>query len=432
VYNNSEFAQPKPSFEQSIVPPSVDPDEGGLLTVQFSYAWLPPILGALTQLLQATTWKADDPADIALAQDRAMRLLNLFAATGASIPGIPVDRVILTRYNPDASQVEISFDGGGSWEASPGSDPRNQTVYPPQTGGDARCFSAASVIRKFQDDISAWLTPLTVGIDAAAFGAFIISTILDLGPFGILLDIAVSVGLGLISLGATAIEAALSPTVYDELLCILYTNMNADGQLVASTFAAVQSDVTSIIGTGDAGTIINLVFSLWGFGGINAAAALALDTDDCSECGWCLEYDATDNDGGWTDAGTGSGSWSIAGWQSQLTSGEFVVQTLNLFLDLGGTFQLTFAEASYSVVSDLGGTEDFFSGFNAGTREWGLDGSINNGDSGSETVSGGVPPDDITRLNFHVDALSTGAVLFSHAKIRGTGTAPSLTGWVAC
>jgi len=64
------------SYYQAVVPPSVDPDEGEETTVCFSIAWLPYVLGALSQLTQRGSWiGTEDEKTTAIMQAMALQVL---------------------------------------------------------------------------------------------------------------------------------------------------------------------------------------------------------------------------------------------------------------------------------------------------------------------------------------------------------------------
>lgn len=71
------YARPTSSFNEPVQPPDVDPDSEPTVQVCFSEAWLPYVLGALSQLQLQTTW-IGEPDDILLAQGRATNLNGLF------------------------------------------------------------------------------------------------------------------------------------------------------------------------------------------------------------------------------------------------------------------------------------------------------------------------------------------------------------------
>lgn len=70
---------PVSSFESPVPVPDQDPDTGTLISVRYNQVWQPYVLGALKQLVLPSTWKTSDPAVLALAQQRAMSLLDMFA-----------------------------------------------------------------------------------------------------------------------------------------------------------------------------------------------------------------------------------------------------------------------------------------------------------------------------------------------------------------
>jgi len=206
------------------------------------------------------------------------------------------------RYNDTTGNVEYSPDGGATWVPAPGSDPRQQTRLPPQTGVNADCNSAASAV----EWLKRYVTIVTTLLDAGAALVYAVTTIVSAfeviaESYGLLWDLIAGVFSTLQAAGAAAITAAMTGAVYDELTCIINCNLNASNQVTVGSFATIQSDVTSQIG-GLAATLINGMFSVMGWGGLNDIMALALATDDCSDCGcgWCHTFDFTISSQGWS------------------------------------------------------------------------------------------------------------------------------------
>lgn len=354
----SGFGQPRSSFPEPVTPPTVDPDVGGLISISFNPAWLPYVLGALTQLTQLTTWSGSD-ADKTLAVDRATNLLNLVGYPAASIPGVTtVSITVVVRYNSTTHTVETSTDGGSTWVTSPGSDPRNASPLPPQTGVNAACNSAASEVK--------WLTKCAemlqviggTGVTATALGYSIIGLLVELtGPWAVLLDVAVSVGLGFLSAGLTAINLAFSSTNLDLLECILYCNLDGLNQLDAARLANVESDVTAQIG-GTSATILNSVLSLQGYGGINSAMALKLATDTCGGCActWCFKFDFSLGTLDWQQLDLGQYSSGVGFIQKySVSSGPAGYTGCNIQLDSFGSITITELSVNYNAT--LGGIQ---------------------------------------------------------------------------
>lgn len=80
------------SFQWPISVPTSDPDVGPFFYVGYNETWQAAVLGALTQLLQQSTWDNTIPADNLTAQQQANQLIYLFQTgvtmfpTGSVIP----------------------------------------------------------------------------------------------------------------------------------------------------------------------------------------------------------------------------------------------------------------------------------------------------------------------------------------------------------
>lgn len=184
------------------------------------------------------------------------------------------------RYN-EATETVQSF-VNGDWVDNPAADPRRQTTLPPRLTSDPACDAAQSVT----DALSAQISSILTAIDNAGTAYTIAGLILGLlafGPFGIFIGIALFIADIMLSAGTTALEAALTPAVYDTFKCILFCEMDAQGRIDAADLATIQVEVSSQIG-GLGATILNAMTSLAGEGGINNLASLGTSTGDCSEC----------------------------------------------------------------------------------------------------------------------------------------------------
>jgi hypothetical protein len=72
------YAHPVGSFVSPVIPPDVEPAEDDKIQVCISIAWLPYVVGALSQLTLQSTWRSDDPNEILLAQQRATYVIDQF------------------------------------------------------------------------------------------------------------------------------------------------------------------------------------------------------------------------------------------------------------------------------------------------------------------------------------------------------------------
>ena len=93
---------PASSFPQPVPAPTVDPDDAGLMTVQYSWEWQPTLLAAVDQLLNPATWQGDHD-DIILALNRATNLKEML-----QIPAAVGEETAPTPFWDDESDVEDS------------------------------------------------------------------------------------------------------------------------------------------------------------------------------------------------------------------------------------------------------------------------------------------------------------------------------------
>lgn len=184
------------------------------------------------------------------------------------------------RYNPDTGEVESNVNG--DWVPNPEADPRNQTTIPARITSDPACDAAQSVVDALKGQVDGVLTAIDNGGTAFTIAGIILS-FLSFGPFGVLISIALAIADAMLDAGTTALEAALTPTVYDTLKCIIFCQFNSAGRLREGGLGIIQSQVNDQIG-GLAAATLNSMLSLAGEGGINNLAALGTSTGECSGC----------------------------------------------------------------------------------------------------------------------------------------------------
>lgn len=78
---------PAPSFKYPIPLPAVPPDEGDLIYVGYNPAWIPALMGAVTQLELPSTWQGDHDEIIAALNE--VSLLKFQLTEPAAIGGVP-------------------------------------------------------------------------------------------------------------------------------------------------------------------------------------------------------------------------------------------------------------------------------------------------------------------------------------------------------
>jgi len=184
------------------------------------------------------------------------------------------------RYNEVSGGVESLING--EWVENENADPRKQTSYPPRVTSDPSCDAAQSVVDALKATIDSTIEAVENAGTAATIAGIILS-LFTFGVFAIFITIALFIAHAMLDAGYVALEAALTPTVYDTLKCILNCHMDSEGRISEAELDNVYSEVTDQIG-GLGATILNAMLSLAGEGGINNLASLGTSTGDCSEC----------------------------------------------------------------------------------------------------------------------------------------------------
>lgn len=196
------------------------------------------------------------------------------------------------RYNPTDNSVEI-LNPDGTWTASSAADPRSSPAfqYAPPAADDPACQAAANMSRWLNDVIDQTLTVIAEANDAAGLLTILIALLDILGPFAILIDLVLGLASVLFSAGATAIDAAFTNDVYDQLTCIFFCNVDPDGVVTPEALATIQASIDAQIG-GLVATVLDAALFLTGNVGLTNAGAVGDAPADCDACacGWCYEW----------------------------------------------------------------------------------------------------------------------------------------------
>lgn len=349
---DNPFAPSTGSFPLPVVPPDTDPDEGDQVTVCFSVDWLPFVLGALQQLTLQATWKGDD-ATVLLAQSRAQLLLaNIADASGGCFGSVCFPDVF---YDSDCDCVKQIPPGGGSPIEKPEADPRHNTAFqfPPIDADDPQCQAAANIVRFISDLIDEVVAALDHTSEAAGLLPFLLPIFVELGPYGIFIDLMLELASILIGAGATTISDAFTNTVYDQLTCIFYCNIESDGTVTAADLVTIEAEIASIIG-GTVQAVLEAMFLIQGEVGLTNAGAVGDAPADCSgcPCTWCFDFEDASDLNTWSNFAGGGGTYNsgTGRWEgTAIGSGTYGVI-------YGVDIQKTFAPVSIEDISVRFGT----------------------------------------------------------------------------
>jgi len=279
-------------------------------------AWQAVLIGLLQTLTEEKSWQQYEGA---LSQEDAAGrwaemvtefLFNSLVGCSAT----PPDGI---RYNADTDAVQIQTPDG-EWHDNPDADPRHSgsNKFPPIVSDSPRCDSAANMVAWIKNFID---TLVTVKDETGIIAAFFLDVLEVLWGAGIFLAIITLFVETLLFLGLDTVIDAFTSTVYDELLCIFYCHLEADGTMTADELAAINADIASIIG-GNVATVLTAMFFIMGEVGLSNVGASGTEVGDCSGCGDCLWcYDWHDGTGfdTWEVGATGFGVYSGGVWLGQ-------------------------------------------------------------------------------------------------------------------
>lgn len=255
------------------------------------------ILAFSEMLAWSTRWESISGAEID--QDKIDVFANSLRRKLMSC-GCDETDLILHRVNPDTGLMQISTDGGTTWEQDP-QDPRiaGVVLLPPVTTGLSpdKCNAANAVVIGYSSMITHLIAQKAASASEAELSATIAATITAI--FGGALPAAIVVIFGaiiswLLSSDATAMAAAFSSTTYAQILCALFDNIGDDGTFGDSQYAAMLAELGTKVTDAYAKTATIGLFTGLGKLGINNWAASRYSSGaDCSGCvEGCTDFDS--------------------------------------------------------------------------------------------------------------------------------------------
>jgi|GEM_PF-2068905 len=246
---------------------------------------------------------------------------------------------------------------------------------------------------------------------------------------------------------STALAAAFTSGVYDNLRCEVYCAHNAG----STTFSAAEvSEIIARLGaeTGTPYDILEGVIAAMGADGLTRALGLATitaTTEDCAPCNctavWCYTFDFAISDGGWAAVNNGGlfspstlGVYSGGAWRdSNMNSVGTAFNTRGVYIER--SFTDTVVTRIEVIYDKTNGSFPFGARTmqaigvvnGGGVFDTGLSGSESNGTNKLFTWTGSTTLDRIQLRNdskYVEGSGSEGLVVFKSVTIYGTGTNP--------
>jgi len=264
-----------------------------------------------------------------------------------------------TRYNEGTDTVQVTPDGGATWQDAPGFDPRITSNLPPPDTAQPACDAATRIQQHFEQI----LATVIVGAGSAAIAVAGRIVSLFMPQFALIITFVSTVVGGLLGIGAEALAAAFLGDEWETFICILRCGLTEDGTMTEEGLAQVRVEVDDQIG-GTAAAALQLLMTMTGAGGMNAAASQRSETGDCDECPsceWCYTFDFTADDGDFLPNVYTSPlfwqfqpAWSSGqGWsagQVRQGTGNNRWQGININRTLPASAHVTELELEYSII----------------------------------------------------------------------------------
>lgn len=205
----------------------------------------------------------------------------------------PADRY---RFDEDGN-LEVSHDNGLTWEDDSANDPRVNpiVIFPPvpgEDGDDKKCTVSNSITTGFEqlftDELNALETSTTLLLTLYGIIAAFIVFVLGVPLIGIpafiaaLLSLVVNFIAGQIP---EEFEAAFTEDVWQQFLCAVYCNVDADGTITEGGFSAILDAVEANVEEPIAVEFFKRHMQLIGSGGMtNLGRAGYGGARDCGDC----------------------------------------------------------------------------------------------------------------------------------------------------
>lgn len=194
------------------------------------------------------------------------------------------------RYTADGV-YQTSDDGGATWEDNPEADPRNQGTQAPPLGGtgtNTKCAAADNARDVFKSYKATVRSLLEAGTTVLAIVAGLVGALgFLLGLTGVALPIGVllfGLAAALLSLTPEELDDALTDAIFDDFRCILYCNMQENGQFTYDNWQTVLDEIDSTF-TGFPQQFFHAIVAAMGFIGLSNAGTVGVATaDDCDDC----------------------------------------------------------------------------------------------------------------------------------------------------
>ena len=268
-------------------------DEAPCWCISINEQWASHILALLDMLDQWDTWEGtNEEIDAARVQVNEFIACFMESSMCCCNDNQTTPQVIIHQVTPEGV-MQVSYDGGVTWQQDP-QDPRvtGYALPPPVTAGVSatKCDAATNGIEHLHDliaevsagfSIAQTLTGLAAVI-ASAIAAFFFGPEVIPGFYAVITAVAAAA----FGVGKDAFDAAFTNTVWDAMTCILYCNIEDNGQFTQSGFDTVLAQIPEKITDSIASFQLHDIIRGLGLLGLNNICSYGNAADsDCASCG---------------------------------------------------------------------------------------------------------------------------------------------------
>ena len=332
-------------------------DQCPAVCVRFSKELVPYLLG----LLEIYRWEdkfSGTPEEVAnslgVIQDFVAALMEAcVCCCDDGKPKIPEQY----RYTP-TGRLEVSYDGGETWEDGSAFDQRNQVVVVPPPAvppDDAKCNYAENISDKVKESVDKLVVQINGGASVVAAAPALLAVWIALGgpanPLASLMVIVYGIISAVIGLINADLTGTFDSTWWSDFKCYWYCVIAEDGTVTDANIQAVKNKVIERLSSPTNPLAIQVITSMIdGMGAkmLTNAARMgdSILSSDCSgcDCGCADGCSTTETFYEWDDA-----AWTTHGAYTRFSAGtpegdhdSFTLAGTDAILDLGATECITY------------------------------------------------------------------------------------------